>query len=194
MSDITNDVLWRRLRYMLTPQWDIYHSLGGLVEGQRVLEIGFGTGTGMLQLAARAESVTGVELNTQAVQFAQLVYPLRNGRWLEGDVLDLPQTLRSHYDAAVMIEVLEHVSDWKRALANVRTALKPGGRLYISSRNANADLRRNDLHEREVTAAEFTQMLGQYFSPVVLYDYQLQTQLTNTTRMTPLVAVGWKGT
>ena len=180
------------MRYFLTPQWDIYRSLSGLVTGQKVLEIGFGTGAGTIQLASHAEYVAAIELEREAVRFAEMVFPLSNIHWLEGDVTRLPETF-GRYDAAVMIEVLEHVGDYQRALSNVYRVLKPGGRLYLSARNANADLRRNDLHAREWTARELVDSLEEVFAPVMLYDYTLTTILPDTTRVTPLVAAAWKG-
>ncbi len=51
-------VLWRRLPYMLSPQLDIYERLWPFVRRKRVLEVGFGTGIGVLQYAGSAGTWT----------------------------------------------------------------------------------------------------------------------------------------
>jgi 2-polyprenyl-3-methyl-5-hydroxy-6-metoxy-1,4-benzoquinol methylase len=187
-----NDILWRRLGYMLSPQLDLYRSLGPKLAGLDVLEVGFGTGLGTVQLARYAATVRAAEVNPEAVSFAREVLPLRNVEWLEHDITET-RAFRGVYQAAVMVEVLEHIPDWKLALANVAELLRAGGVLYLTARNANADLRRNALHEREWNAAELTAALGTVFSSVRLYDYTLVNGLGQDTRVTPLIAVAQKG-
>jgi 2-polyprenyl-3-methyl-5-hydroxy-6-metoxy-1,4-benzoquinol methylase len=186
-----SEVLWRRLGYMLSPQLDIYKSLDGWVEGKDVLDIGFGTGFGTLQFIALARSVSGIELDREAVAFAQHCIPGIDWQW--GDISRPISYFQKEYDVILMIEVLEHVQDWQAALKNVREVLRPGGKIIISARNAFADLRKNDLHEREWTAKEFSESLGRYFTNVRLYDYRLENELDISTRQTPLVAIAQKG-
>ena len=186
-----NNILWRRLRYMLTPQFDLYQHIAGHLAGKRVLEVGFGTGLGTVQLARHATLVRACEISREAVLFAQKTLPLRNVHWMEYDIM-LRADLRGVYHAAVMVEVLEHIEDWHKALANVRGLLRADGKLYITARNRNADLRRNDLHEREWTAAEFKAALRLYFADVKLFDYTLTTGLDESTHVTPLIAVAIK--
>lgn len=186
-----SEVIWRRLGYMLSPQLDIYKHIAPLVKGCAVIDIGFGTGFGTLQLLRYADKVTGIETDLEAVKFAEETLP--NVTWAMGDISNGTWIPAKPYDAALLIEVLEHIEDWRGALWNVVNLLKPGGRLFISARNANADLRKNDLHEREWTASEFVNALSCYFETVELYDYQLKTLQDISTRQTPLVAVAWKG-
>ena len=181
-----SDVLWRRLRYMLTPQFDIYLSIADAVEGKSVLDVGCGTGFGSLQLARRARNVNAFDTDEEAANFAYWL-ETPNLRFTQADLLDT-QMFTPH-EAVVMVEVLEHITDWRAALRKVRELLTRGGKLYISSRNANADLRRNDLHEREVTAEQFKAMLSEFFPSVTLYDYTLENEQGDDSRVTPLVAV-----
>ena len=69
--------------------------------------------------------------------------------------------------------------------------LKVGGKLIMTSRNMNADLRRNELHEREWTALELRENLSRFFGEVKLVDYQLNPVGTDT-HITPLVALAYK--
>lgn len=89
-----------------------------------------------------------------------------------------------------MVEALEHIEDYNRALENVRALLRPGGKLYITARNANADLRPNGLHLREWTAMEFARVLETHFDRVELWSWDLAQPQDSFTRATPLVAVG----
>lgn len=185
---MSSNVMWRRLRYMLTPQLDLYTSIARQLSGQRVLDIGFGTGMGTLQLTRRAASVMGIENDPDAVLFAQTCLP--GVDWCEGDVLRLnPFLTGGTFDVVVMVEVLEHIKNWKMALVNIHLLLNPGGRLYLTARNAAANLRRNDIHEREVTGTQLVEMLAGVFSRVRLFDYTLEHELALDTHVTPLIAV-----
>ena len=170
---------------MLTPQHDLYANIAPHVRGHSVLEVGFGTGTGTLQLVPYARNVTAIESDRYAVDFAREMYPMQ-ADWQLSDILDY--RVGEMFECAVMIEVLEHITNWQRALQNVRDGLVAGGELFISARNANADLRRNDLHEREWTAKEFSIALRSLFSDVTLWDYRLAKKQDETTRCTPLIA------
>ena len=80
---------------MLTPQLDIYTHLGPKVKGMQVLEVGFGTGLGTLQLVARAHHVTAIELDSEAVAFAARVLP-RQARWFQAHILTPPNSTPFH--------------------------------------------------------------------------------------------------
>lgn len=178
-------ILWRRLKYQLSPQLDVYKYIAKHLDPRdNVLEIGFGTGLGTLQLAAKADRVTATEIDPLAVDFASECFPIPNIHWELSDI-----TLRASgsYNAVVCLEVLEHVPDWDGALKNIRRVCS--GKLYISGPNANADLRKNDKHEREWTAGEFHSALKEYFDSVELYDYTLSEKQGLFTHVTPILAV-----
>jgi len=180
-----SDVIWRRLRYMLSPQWDIYRSIGPHVSGMTVLDVGCGTGFGALQLSRYTPAVDGIDTDPDAIEFAQQSFPHVKFR-----VEDITGKVRGpDYQAVVMVEVLEHIKDYDLALANVARLLKPGGKLYVTARNANADLRRNDLHLREWRADEFVAALAAHFDTVELFDYSLRNVQDADTRITPMVGV-----
>jgi len=186
-----SDVLWRRLRYMLSPQMDLYASLARRVSGRSVLEVGFGTGAGTLQLVPHARNVTAIESDPEAVAFVRQMWPYQ-ADWQQSDILDYrPGEV---FEAVIMVEVLEHIKDYNRALDNVVSCLVRGGKLYMTARNRNADLRRNELHEREWTAQELSDALGRHFTRVSLWDYTLERELFTDTHSTPLIAVAERPT
>jgi methylase of polypeptide subunit release factors len=66
-----DDILWRRLPYMLSPQMDIYKHLSSMLVGKNVLEVGFGVGLGVLQYANDAKSVFAIDTSENAYNFGQ---------------------------------------------------------------------------------------------------------------------------
>lgn len=191
MNETAHDVLWRRLRYMLSPQWDIYNSLREKFDNRTVLEVGFGTGAGVLQYASKVKSVDAIEIDPSAVDFAQKAFPLKNVNWIHSDICEYDT--RKRYGLAVCVETLEHIPDDRKAIENIRRLMHRNGSLFISARNANADLRRwKDLHERELAAEEFHEFLSRYFEVVDLYDYSLTYRQDTNTTLTPLLAIATK--
>lgn len=180
-----NDILWRRLRYMLTPQFDLYANIGKLAQGKDVLDVGCGTGFGMLQFLPYAKRVVGLEPDPYAVAFARTAFPFLDVVEARVDGAELSV---GTFDLIVMVEVLEHIGWWRMALANVRKLLKPGGQFVMTAKNSNADLHRNELHEREWTAQELASSLKEFFPEVKLCDYRLQP-VPDDTHITPLIAV-----
>lgn len=188
---MANDVLWRRLRYFLSPQLDLYQRMRTWVVDRKVLEVGFGSGVGAVQLGWMAEHVMAIEPDKDAVDFAMAAFPHPNISWVEASILDEPNTI-DYFGVVTLVEVLEHIKDWELALRNIHACLVDDGFLIMTARNANADLRRNQLHEREWTAKELVENLEKYFARVELYDHTLTVKLPITTTQTPLIAVAYK--
>ena len=187
MDNNATSTIWRRLKFSLSPQLSIYKHIAQRVVGKRVWEVGFGTGFGTVQLARYANKVYATDIDPNAVEFAREVFPLENVVWMVGDVTISNPT--NKHDVVVCLEVLEHVSKWQSALKNIKERLTREGVLIISGPNANADLRKNDLHEREWTAQEFHEALSKYFTSVELYDYSLKKKQSIDTHATPILAV-----
>jgi SAM-dependent methyltransferase len=102
-----------------------------------LLEIGCGPGY-FLQEARRSgvEDVVGVDLNPWAIEEVRK-------QQLAGEVGSIeviPSERR--FDAIVMLDVLEHVRDPAAFLAQLRTHLRPGGRLLIMTPNIRSLLAR----------------------------------------------------
>lgn len=180
-------VLWRRLPYMLSPQWDIYSHIWDRVEEKRVLEVGFGTGIGVLQYAGNAKDVLAIEIDKAAVGFAEKVFPLRNICWRVRDLLTFEG---EKFDYIVMIEVLEHVVDSEKALERIHGLLVPGGKALITVPNKLRHRHKDEiLIENEWTPPSFLVELLPYFHDAQLLDYELQPlELPNGDRATPIIA------
>ena len=95
--------------------------------GQRVLEVGVGSGVLVPTLTARYRESTGTDL-TLARGLQTLVAPGCKAEFRRADLLadDLPA---AHYDAIVCFSVLEHIADSGAAARGLARALGPGGTL-----------------------------------------------------------------
>jgi ubiquinone/menaquinone biosynthesis C-methylase UbiE len=114
-----------RLRSVLRPQ-----------PGERLLEIGVGTGYYSLDLAEWVAPDGTLELFDLQQKFLDHVMRAAEGRGLsnlvptQGDATDLPHEDAS-VDAVILTAVLGEIPDGAAALREVRRVLKPGGRLVV---------------------------------------------------------------
>jgi SAM-dependent methyltransferase len=101
--------------------------------GDRVLEIGAGIGNLTNQFIPR-ELYVASDINPHYLEYLRsyaIGKPyLRVMRIDAGAPADFASVLEV-FDTAIMINVLEHVSDEQGSLANLRAALAPGGRVII---------------------------------------------------------------
>lgn len=102
--------------------------------GRRVLEVGCGNGQLLAVARGRGWEVAGVELSRAQVEHCR-------GRGLEVELGDLRRDglfAGRVFDAAVMIEVLEHLPEPVETLEAVAERLVPGGVLYLTTPNLGA--------------------------------------------------------
>lgn len=100
--------------------------------GRRVLDVGCSSGYLAQPLAARGNTIVGIELDPVAARAAEEFCE----RVLVGDieVMDLPLEPAS-FDVVLCGDVVEHLRDPVAALARLRPLLVPGGRLVVSTPN-----------------------------------------------------------
>lgn len=100
--------------------------------GVRVLDVGCSSGYLAAPVAARGNTVVGIELDPAAAREAERFCE----RVLVGDVetMELPLPPAS-FDVVLCGDVLEHLRDPGAALARLRPLLVPGGRLVLSTPN-----------------------------------------------------------
>jgi ubiquinone/menaquinone biosynthesis C-methylase UbiE len=110
----------------------VERAAGGLI-GKRVLDCGCGSGAYADSYAASGASVVGVEYSRDKLRAEHRRAGAR-ARLLVGDLAHLPIASNS-FDVAVLNEVLEHVPDESRALAEIWRALRPGATLIVLSPN-----------------------------------------------------------
>jgi len=163
-------IIWNRLKYVLSPQFDIYAVVAPIVR-ERVLDIGFGTGFGTHLMTSNAKEVYGVEVDETAIRFAREVFPFKKLHFLYGDIT---KGVDGKYDFVVMIDVIEHIKYDKRALENVKKLLAKGGTLILSTPNRLSRYRKSENHTREYAPKELEGILKRYFVSVNMRNYRLE--------------------
>lgn len=133
--------------------------------GLRVLDAGCGEGYGTRRLARTAQSVVGVDPDSDVVAHARATYP--EGEFLEADLCDLPLADGS-LDMVVSLQIASPQPDVSRYVAELARVLRPGGELLWAAPDRSASTPRSEgrvgpLHTRELTAGELTRALSAHF-------------------------------
>ena len=107
--------------------------------GKRVLDVGCGGGLLSEAMARRSAQVTGIDLGPQTIEVAEL-HALES----KVPVSYARESAETHaagnagaYDIAVCMEMLEHVPEPDSVLRALRTLVKPGGHVFVSTLNRN---------------------------------------------------------
>ncbi|HEY9624700.1 MAG TPA: class I SAM-dependent methyltransferase [Crinalium sp.] len=100
---------------------------------ETILEVGGGRG-GLTALLYPKAKITNIDLDPQYANAP--CNQQKNVQFVCGDATQLPFSDRS-FDAVTMFDVLEHVPNHEKAIAEARRVLKPGGFLLVSTPNEN---------------------------------------------------------
>lgn len=102
--------------------------------GDRILDVGCGTGLVALQAAERlraAGSVAGIDINPGMLELARSLPGAEAVEWRVGDATALPYADAS-LDLVYCHHTLQFVPERGRALSEMRRVLTPGGRLAVA--------------------------------------------------------------
>ena len=102
-----------------------------------ILDLGCGGGLVCEPLACLGANITGIDFVKQNIIAAKKHAKKSNTNieYLHQNINNLK--LKKKYDAVLILEVLEHIEDWKKIIINVKKLLKPGGKIIISTINRN---------------------------------------------------------
>ncbi len=107
----------------------------GVGPGARILDIGCGGGFLSNPLAGDGFRVKGVDRSPRSLDAARTRVPLAaDATYAVGDALSLAEAPAS-YDAVLMMDLIEHLDEPARAVAEAARALKPGGVLVFHTFN-----------------------------------------------------------
>jgi len=105
--------------------------LAGDVAGQRILDVGCGSGPISAALRDRGATVAGFDSSAKMVELARK----RLGPDADLRIANLGQPLPypdGAFDVVIAALVLHYLRDWTAPLAELRRILKPGGRLIVA--------------------------------------------------------------
>jgi SAM-dependent methyltransferase len=99
--------------------------------GQRILEVGFGSGVTFPNLAKIYEEIYGLDLSAPVVDVAAVFRARQIQTHLQnGSVLSMPYE-NDFFDTVLLISILEHLkpNEQTQAFREIRRVLKPGGQV-----------------------------------------------------------------
>lgn len=106
--------------------------------GQRAEVLDMGCGAGFLanDLAESGHLVSGIDLSTSSLKVAEARDYTHSVHYQQGDVYKVPFPNES-FDVVAAMDLLEHVSDPQRVLAEASRVLRPGGLFFFNTFNKN---------------------------------------------------------
>lgn len=121
----------------------VYEKAKGLVEllapqaGERILDVGCGTGALTAEIAGRGAEILGVDQSQEMVSQARKKFPT-----LRFEVLDARQLrFSAEFDAVFSNAVLHWIPEAEQVIAGVAQALKSGGR-FVAEFGGQGNIRR----------------------------------------------------
>lgn len=162
------------LRYQQSTR---YSWVTSFTNNKRVLEVGCGGGAGCNEiLSAGASEVTGVDVDREAVLFAQERFDSPHMKFdvVQDSKLPAPD---ASFDVVIALETIEHVEDDRPFVEELARVLRSGGTLLLSTPNrlitnpgtTITDRPVNPLHVREYTKQELGELLPDSFEPPEWY-------------------------
>ena len=150
--DPSEQVIYNRCLYA-------YVAASGIVK-EKVLELGSGEGYGISMLAPLSSKYLAID------KFDSIIPAISQVEFKKMMLPSLEGIEDNSFDYAVTFQVIEHIKNDKKFVAEIRRVLKPGGKLLVSTPNIKMTLSRNPWHIREYTADQLKTILAGEFSDV----------------------------
>jgi len=148
------------------------------LKNKKILDFGCGSGYGSHFLANSAASVLGVDISSQAINFANGKYAGTASN-LHFQVADLTKIstksdLQGKFDVVVSFDVIEHLEKYWIFLENIQALLANNGVVVIGCPNRLRSFCSNQkvwnpFHMQEFTPAQFHWLLKHYFQDVQIF-------------------------
>ena len=155
--------------YLVWAHTSRYQFARKMIQGPRLLDAGCGEGYGARYLAQHVESAVGIDIDPLAAAHARRLYAGPRLQFAAMDCCRLAFDSDS-FDFISSFEVIEHFSAVDEFLSEIYRVMAPGGVFVVSTPNkARTPAGVNPFHDKEYTAAEFTDVLQRHFPSVVCY-------------------------
>lgn len=128
-----------RYRYEVYAPWMRSTFCFDKYTGKKVLEVGFGQGTDLIQFARGGAAVYGIDLTPRHVELTRQRFSLeeKTARLLRGDAENLPLS-NDTFDLVYSFGVLHHTPDTQGAINEIHRILKSNGEAVITFYNRHS--------------------------------------------------------
>jgi SAM-dependent methyltransferase len=140
-----------------------------------VLDIACGTGYGSYEIKKVAKFVVGVDISTEAINYAMSHYKAKNIEYILDDATTL-RKVKNKFDVIVSFETIEHLDSNNRKLflKNISRLLKSDGLLILSTPNKKvtspfSSKPLNKFHYTEFTRESLLNELSPFFRVEKIY-------------------------
>lgn len=145
-----------------------YEAALPFVDQKVVLDIASGSGYGAKLLASKAKKVYGVEVDKEAVSYANKQFGAKNIEFKYGDAIKIPLDDNS-VDVIVTFETIEHIENYQRFVEEMDRILKPEGIVLISTPNSLEFSKGNHFHLHEFEYQELVDLVKPHFKYIDSY-------------------------
>jgi len=162
-----NDPNWIEQTEWLKTTLNEAEMIKSLCYGKEVLDLCCGTGWCTNEIAKVAKSVTGIDNNIYAIEYAKTKYA---GRFFLMDAINL-KFRKNAFDVVILREALEHFpeSQIEKLFAEITRVIKPNGVLFGTTPIAETSgekrrlLNANKFHKKIYTHKELSVLLSKFF-------------------------------
>jgi len=145
------------------------------VKNKIILDVACGTGYGTDFLVKNgAKKAIGLDISTDAINYAKNVYKKQNLSFIQGNSINLPFHDKS-FDVIISFETIEHIKEHDKFLNECWRVLRNGGLFICSTPNKRVSSPytkkpSNPFHVKEFYIDEFSNLLDKYFVENRLYS------------------------
>lgn len=155
-----------------------YYFVQPKAAGQRILDLGCGSGYGSAILAGTARQLVALDRSSIALDQAR-IYPLPD--YVAASATNLPFSNEA-FDLVISFQVIEHIVQTNSYLREIVRILAPGGTFIVSTPNKTLRLLPfeppfNPYHVREFSSQSLRKTLAAWFSAVEIFGLQTSPKL-----------------
>jgi len=121
-------------RYVLQYEKELVLELAAPRPGEKVLDVGVGSGIFALELMKRGADVTGIDVSQRMLDIARSK-GVTNVRLGDAEALDFPD---ESFDLVISITALEFFGDHEKAISEMARVCRKGGRVVVGTLGAHS--------------------------------------------------------
>ena len=150
---------------------DLFIAAAGPIKGKKILDFGCGDGAFSYAISLRGALVSGIDLVEEAIAFARQ----RHGELGTGGTFFVESGYETNFDTGtfdgvISTDVIEHVQDPGRFLAEIHSVLRPGGVAVISTPIRLTEKPLDPMHVVEWYPGEFEKLVRTTFDEASFFN------------------------